>query len=50
MDHRFYSIADYESIGKSRMHRFAYDYFNSGADDETSLRAQRDEFDKIKLK
>jgi len=45
-----YAINDYEDLAKTRFFRHAYDYFNSGANDEASLNAQYDAFKAIKLK
>ena len=50
MDPRVYNIDDMELLGTSRYHMYAKGYFNGGANDEISLRAQRQAFDKIKLK
>lgn len=49
-DKRLYSIDDYESLAVQRLHKFGRSYFNSGANDEVSLKAQRAAFDSIKLK
>ena len=49
-DKRLYAIPDYEELAKTRYFRFAYDYFNSGANDEASLKMQEDAFKAIKLK
>jgi (S)-2-hydroxy-acid oxidase len=49
-DKRLYAIPDYEKVAGTRFFRHAYDYFNSGANDESSLNAQFDAFREIKLK
>lgn len=49
-DKRLYSIDDYERVANTRMHMFARNYFNAGADDATSLKAQAQAYDQIKLK
>ena len=49
-DKRLYKITDYEAVAKTRYFRHAHDYFNSGANDEVSLRQQYDAFKDIKLK
>lgn len=49
-DKRLYKITDYEAVAKTRFFRHANDYFNSGANDEVSLRQQFDVFRNIKLK
>jgi (S)-2-hydroxy-acid oxidase len=49
-DKRLYSVSDYEAVANTRFFRHAHDYFNSGANDEVSLRQQYDAFKDIKLK
>ena len=49
-DKRLYNIADYEKMAGGRFFRHAYDYFNSGANDEASLKAQEAAFNSFKLK
>ena len=49
-DPRLYSIKDYEALAKTRLHKYARDYYNLGANDMISLKSQADAFDKIKLK
>jgi isopentenyl diphosphate isomerase/L-lactate dehydrogenase-like FMN-dependent dehydrogenase len=49
-DKRLFKITDYEKVAGTRYFRHAYDYFNSGANDEVSLRQQYDCFKDIKLK
>ena len=38
-DRRLYSISDYETLALTRFHKYAKDYFNSGANDMVSLQA-----------
>lgn len=49
-DKRLFCIDDYQELSKGRFFRHAYDYFNSGANDEVSLNAQKKAFSQIKLK
>jgi 4-hydroxymandelate oxidase len=49
-DKRLYKMTDYEEVANTRFFRHAYDYFNSGANDQVSLREQYDAFKNIKLK
>ena len=37
-DKRLYKITDYEQLAQTRFFRHANDYFNSGANDEVSLK------------
>ena len=37
-DKRLYKMTDYEEVANTRFFRHAYDYFNSGANDQVSLR------------
>lgn len=43
-------MTDYEQVANTRFFRHAYDYFNSGANDQISLNEQFDAFKDIKLK
>ena len=49
-DPRFYSVEDYEKVSSGRFHKFAFGYFNSGANSEYSLEDQYKAFDRIKLR
>lgn len=49
-DKRLYKVTDYEQLAKGRFFKHAYDYFNSGANDEISLNEQFQVFKDIKLK
>ena len=49
-DKRLYNLDDYEKLALTRLHKFGKDYYNSGANDEFSLREQRVAYDSIKLK
>jgi len=37
-DKRLYKMTDYEDVANTRFFRHANDYFNSGANDQVSLR------------
>ena len=39
---------EYEILAKDRMPKMAYDYFASGAEDQVTLRDNRDAFSRIK--
>lgn len=41
---------EYEILAKDRMPKMAYDYFASGAEDQVTLRDNRDAFSRIKLR
>lgn len=49
-DKRLYKITDYEQVAQTRYFRHANDYFNSGANDEYSLKSQFDVYNNMKLK
>lgn len=49
-DKRLYQITDYEQLAQTRYFRHANDYFNSGANDEVSLKEQFQVFKDMKLK
>ena len=40
-DKRLYSIDDYEKLALTRLHMMARNYYNAGANDGTSLDAQK---------
>ena len=37
-DPRLFAIPDYEALAQTRFHKYANNYFNSGANDEVSLK------------
>jgi len=39
-DRRLYSVKDYEELAQTRLHKYARDYYNSGANDMVSLTSQ----------
>jgi isopentenyl diphosphate isomerase/L-lactate dehydrogenase-like FMN-dependent dehydrogenase len=41
---KFVCIDDYETAARQRLDKQAYDYYRSGADDERTLRANREAF------
>ena len=43
-------MADYEALAKQKYSKHSQNYYNSGANDEVSLRTQFSDFDRIKLK
>lgn len=49
-DKRLYKVTDYEQLAQTRFFRHANDYFNSGANDESSLKGQFDVYRDMKLK
>ena len=49
-DKRLYNVKDYEEVAGKKFYRFAYDYFNSGANDMISLNEQYEVFKNMKLK
>ncbi len=44
------NIFEYEPLARARMERTAWDYFASGAEDERTLRENRDAFARIRLR
>lgn len=49
-DKRLYKLTDYEELSKTRLFKYANDYYNSGANDMVSLHGQYDVYKDIKLK
>lgn len=43
------NVMDFERVARERMARVAWDYYASGANDEITLRANRDAFDRLAL-
>lgn len=43
------NVMDFEAIARARVSRIAWDYYASGANDELTLRANRDAFERIAL-
>lgn len=44
------NVFDYEALARARMDRGAWSYYQSGSDDEVTLRANRDAFERIRLR
>src|SRR5688572_17577649 len=49
-DPRPVSLLDYERLAAERLPRMAYDYFAAGADDEVTLRRNREAFERMSLR
>jgi len=49
-DKRLYKLTDYEELSKTRLFKYANDYYNSGANDMASLHGQYKVYKNIKLK
>lgn len=48
MSREVVNVNEYEILAKDRMPKMAYDYFASGAEDQVTLRDNRDAFSRIK--
>jgi len=44
------NVSDYEALARSRMEPGAWNYYQSGSDDEVTLRANREAFERIRLR
>src|SRR6266567_3684135 len=44
------NVFDYESLARTRIEPAAWDYYQSGSDDEVTLRANRTAFERIRLR
>ena len=43
------NVHDYERLARERMHPAAWSYYSSASDDEITLRAERDAFERLRL-